>query len=311
MNNFYVYIHRKKSNNEIFYVGKGKGKRAYETYGRNRYWTFTYKKYGRIVEILKDNLSENEAFNLEMETIREYKNQNINLCNMTDGGEGKTGHKPSKETILKLSKAHSGKNNHNFNNTIYNFINENGTLENCTQFDLCSKYNTNRSGINMLCNKKITTFKNWRLLDTQKYGRNKGKDNYNYNHNIYTFYHKETNKTVSLTQQEFSKMFNIVYAGVSAICRGKRKSTFGWICKNPIKINIINDKTKNKISDSTTGRKNHNYDTTIRKFKHKDGTIEMCTMNELKVKYSLGCHISSVVHGKFTHHRGWSYLGVV
>lgn len=311
MNNFYVYIHRKKSNNEIFYVGKGKDRRAYWKSRRNQYWQNIVNKYGYIVEILKDNLTENEAFNLEMETIKEYKKQNINLCNMTNGGEGMTGFKHSEETKRLYSKNRTAKLNVNYDNTKRNFIHEDNTIECCTQYELSMKYNLNRSGITMLCKNRITTFKGWRLLETTKYGRNNGKDNYNYNHTIYTFYNKKENKTVSMTQQEFSKQYSLNHSCTSAICRDVRKETHGWICKNPIKKNIISDEIKNKISNSLSGRKNHNYDATIRKFKHKDGTIEICTMNELKVKYSLGCHISSVVHGKFTHHRGWSYLGVV
>lgn len=36
-NNFYVYIHVKPHNGEIFYVGKGKGKRAYYKHSRNKF----------------------------------------------------------------------------------------------------------------------------------------------------------------------------------------------------------------------------------------------------------------------------------
>lgn len=99
-NEFYVYLHRRKTDNKVFYVGKGKGKRAYRPYGRNRRWTSTAKKHGFCVEIVFDNLTESEAFELEIETIKEmrYIFQET-LCNMTDGGEGGSGFKWTEEML--------------------------------------------------------------------------------------------------------------------------------------------------------------------------------------------------------------------
>lgn len=87
-NEFYVYIHRKKSNNDVFYVGKGKGKRAYDTSSRSEYWKRVYLKHGRIVEIIESGLSECDAFELEKEMIIFYRNNGYKLANLTDGGEG-------------------------------------------------------------------------------------------------------------------------------------------------------------------------------------------------------------------------------
>ena len=39
MNNvYYVYVHRRNDTNEVFYVGKGKNRRAYSKTGRNQHW---------------------------------------------------------------------------------------------------------------------------------------------------------------------------------------------------------------------------------------------------------------------------------
>lgn len=91
---FYVYLHRKKTTNEIFYVGKGSGHRAWSTTGRSDLWTRTIKKYGHTVEIVLDDLQEWYAFELEKELIALYGRLNDGkgkLVNMTDGGEGLSG----------------------------------------------------------------------------------------------------------------------------------------------------------------------------------------------------------------------------
>lgn len=104
-NLFYVYLHRKKSNNDVFYVGKGFDKRAWKKTSRSEYWKRIENKHGRIVEIVKDGLQENEAFELEKEVIAFYGRKN--LCNLNDGGYGGTN--PSQETRLKMSVAKKGK----------------------------------------------------------------------------------------------------------------------------------------------------------------------------------------------------------
>lgn len=103
MNNiFYIYIHRRKTDNEIFYVGKGKEKRASAKDRRNKYWRNTVNKYGYFIEIAYNNLSENNAFDLEKEAIKACRDFGCPLVNMTDGGEGPSGCSPSVETRKKI-----------------------------------------------------------------------------------------------------------------------------------------------------------------------------------------------------------------
>lgn len=93
-NRFYIYLHRRLSDNKVFYVGKGCGGRAWWFKGRNRRWTNTHRKHGTEFEIVYDDLIEEDAFLLEKETILEmsYHFQNT-LTNMTIGGEGLSGYK--------------------------------------------------------------------------------------------------------------------------------------------------------------------------------------------------------------------------
>ena len=37
-NKFYVYAHIRKDNNQIFYIGKGYGRRVFKKENRNAYW---------------------------------------------------------------------------------------------------------------------------------------------------------------------------------------------------------------------------------------------------------------------------------
>ncbi len=91
----YVYQHIRLDTNEIFYIGISKGKkynRAYLKIRRNLYWTNIINKTQYKVEIIKDNISWEEACIIEKELIAKYGRKDNNtgiLANMTDGGEGK------------------------------------------------------------------------------------------------------------------------------------------------------------------------------------------------------------------------------
>lgn len=85
----YVYLHKKLTNDEIFYVGKGTNRRWKRTDERNEYWCRTASKYGWYAEKLMDNLSDDEAYELEelvCETIG-YEN----LTNIAPAGLGGIG----------------------------------------------------------------------------------------------------------------------------------------------------------------------------------------------------------------------------
>lgn len=90
-NVFYVYLHRRNDTNEVFYVGKGKDKRAWSRKGRNEWWKRVVDKCGYSVEINEAGMSEQSAFDLEVELIKFYKECGHTLCNMTNGGEGPSG----------------------------------------------------------------------------------------------------------------------------------------------------------------------------------------------------------------------------
>jgi hypothetical protein len=104
---FYVYGHFLLTG-EVFYIGKGKGGRAYKRADRNPRWNNKVKKHGGFrVVILQDILSEELAFEVEKSFIKNIGRKN--LVNMTDGGEGVSGWIPSEETRKKIGDGNRGK----------------------------------------------------------------------------------------------------------------------------------------------------------------------------------------------------------
>lgn len=103
---FFVYIHS-KPNGIPFYVGKGNSDRIKYVYRNCNAWHMRIiNKYGH--KNIKVNVypcdSEEQAFELEKELIFMLRNlMEIELCNLTDGGEGTSGLKQTEEHIKKRS----------------------------------------------------------------------------------------------------------------------------------------------------------------------------------------------------------------
>ena len=103
-----VYIHMKPCTRDIFYVGIGNDlKRAYRNEGRNDHWQKVFKKYGKIVDIVSDNISLSAAKEMEKHLIASMGSEN--LCNKTLGGEGAFGLKHSDKTKKLLSEKLKGR----------------------------------------------------------------------------------------------------------------------------------------------------------------------------------------------------------
>lgn len=101
---FYVYLH-KRPDGRIFYVGKGKARRAWSSENRNQHWHNIVNKYGSFdVEIIEDCLTEQESLEKEIEKIREIGLDN--LANKTLGGGGVSGHKHSEDSRERMRASH-------------------------------------------------------------------------------------------------------------------------------------------------------------------------------------------------------------
>lgn len=91
---FYVYIHRRSTDGTPFYVGKGSGNRGWDigvSDRPNQKWRNFASKHGVIVDVPQDRMAEDDSFLLEMWLIAKLRHEGIDLCNMTDGGEGVSG----------------------------------------------------------------------------------------------------------------------------------------------------------------------------------------------------------------------------
>lgn len=109
----YVYAYVRKDNSP-YYIGKGKGKRAWSRTDRT---VFPNKDHSNIV-ILEHNLTNVGSLAIERRMIAWYGRKDLGtgiLYNKTDGGDGNCGWLPSEETKQKISNQNKGKKK--FNNS--------------------------------------------------------------------------------------------------------------------------------------------------------------------------------------------------
>jgi len=122
---YYLYRHIRIDNGQPFYIGigskiykqnksfstlKSEYSRAYTKYGRNIYWKRIINKTKYYVEIMIESNDYSFIKKKEIEFIYLYR-KNQKLSNLTDGGEGGNGYKPTPETLslMKLNNGMKGK----------------------------------------------------------------------------------------------------------------------------------------------------------------------------------------------------------
>lgn len=105
-NDYYVYIHINLETGIPFYIGKGCGGRVYDKFKRSDYWKRIVNKYGYDIFLLKDKMSEIDAFDEEKYWIKRIGRLDKGdgpLINMTDGGDGISGYILTESDRLKIS----------------------------------------------------------------------------------------------------------------------------------------------------------------------------------------------------------------
>jgi hypothetical protein len=103
INQHYVYAYLRKDGTP-YYIGMGKGSRAYACHRRTNGTDMLPKSKDRIV-ILLSELSKAKAISIEKYMVAYYGRKDLGtgiLRNMTDGGEGSVNSKFSKESIQKM-----------------------------------------------------------------------------------------------------------------------------------------------------------------------------------------------------------------
>lgn len=114
---FYVYEHWRPDTNTCFYVGKGKGRRAYDMKNRNKLYLAILEELNQLNLILDCrfcaiNMSEDAAFALEIQRIAYWRSKGVVLVNRTDGGPtppSQAGIPKSAEHKAKIGAGNKGK----------------------------------------------------------------------------------------------------------------------------------------------------------------------------------------------------------
>jgi hypothetical protein len=123
---YYTYFHTRNDTGAVFYVGKGKGDRARDQ-NRNPQWNAIVQTHGHQVHIAAHWETNKEALEHEKFLILCFKDMNIQLTNMNNGGAGNAPGKVrpddvrkkisasrkgivfTPETIQKMRDSHKGK----------------------------------------------------------------------------------------------------------------------------------------------------------------------------------------------------------
>ena len=114
MKEFYVYGYIRLDNNSYFYIGKGKNDRMYKMQNRPNHFINIINNVSCAVEIIKDNLTEEEAYDLEAETIEDLVfnegysiniqafeiNKGHHLTNRCWGGVGGSSNIPKPQHVI-------------------------------------------------------------------------------------------------------------------------------------------------------------------------------------------------------------------
>ena len=107
---YYVYAYLREKDLTPYYIGKGKGNRAWQKHVHVK-----IPADDKFIIIMESNLSEIGALALERRMIRWYGRKNTDtgiLLNFTDGGEGSRGAVRSKESNRKTSETLKGRPSH-------------------------------------------------------------------------------------------------------------------------------------------------------------------------------------------------------
>lgn len=95
MSEFYIYVHKRATDGQPFYYGKGIRRRAWDK-RRNAWHNNVVEKHGMVVEIIVGGLTAPVAKMLEITAISFAKSRGEPITNLTNGGDGASGEASAK-----------------------------------------------------------------------------------------------------------------------------------------------------------------------------------------------------------------------
>lgn len=264
---FYVYLHKKKTTGEVFYVGKGKGRRINDNSRRSSSWKQVVKSCGIIREYYLTGLQEWYALELEADLIAYYgllTDGSGTLVNLLSKDERPAG----RRYLSGIASPRADKENHLFRNL------KTGEEFSGTRYEFQDKYKPKKHFVNHLFIEGNAVSNDWIVVD--RFSAKEYKDiveNYfdpakRKDKTIYTFCNIFSMEEISCTRYDFIEKYKISCSKISSYFNklknnDKSTTTFGngWFVKE-----LCSEETLNIFSSLEKYKKNRIKDKTIYTF---------------------------------------------
>lgn len=263
---YYVYVHRRATDGSIFYVGKGKGKRAESKWGRSSHWHNVVNKNGYICEIIKRFDSEACAFSFEKMLISIHGRNN--LVNKTDGGEGVSGRKyngceriaamarmlgrkNTEKHIAAVVAFHTGrkrtqetcdlisnkakerlanpKKHWHTTEEVCTWWHEKGLIRKCTHLEIAKEFGFKIEAMRKVQSGAMYSYKGWKVVGVRNYCNKKGINCNTADQTIYIW--RNTISNFIGTRSDFANAMNVKPIKLQHLIKGKTKTCMGWSVK--------------------------------------------------------------------------------